>query len=383
MKPVFFQPAVGLRAYLATWVVLGHGLQLAGYVKSKNPVIAFLLRGDAAVSVFIILSGFVITNLLLGKQETYGQYIVRRFFRLFPVYAVCATLGFFAVSLWARYVDLVPWNAAPWWLDYRGLIHELETEGRVHFWEHLGLHAVMLHGLVPAEVLGRAAITFLPAAWSISLEWQFYLIAPLVIGCLGSWTRTTALLVLCGILYTLASKGYLGTYTSTSTIFLAVHYFGIGIGSRLAYERLRALAVSPVVVAALFATAAIVMTKDPLPVVVWGVFFSYLALEEQAPRSGAVFRKLTTNGVVTALGDASYSLYLIHRPIQVVLAYLAVNAFTVSRGAIFATQVLALFVAAGISLFSYRYVEQVGQRWGSRLAELLLRRGVVTAELAR
>jgi peptidoglycan/LPS O-acetylase OafA/YrhL len=383
MRPLFFQPAVGLRAYLATWVVLGHGLQLAGYVKSKNPLVAFLLRGDAAVSVFIILSGFVITNLLLSKQETYGQYIVRRFFRLFPVYAVCSVVGFFVVPAWVRYVELVPWHDASWWSDYSALIHELASEVRVHFWRHLGLHAVMLHGVVPSEVLPRAAVTFLPAAWSISLEWQFYLVAPFVVACLGSWVRTTALLCLCGGVYTLASKGYLGTYTSSSTILLAVHYFAIGIGSRLAYEPLRTLAISPVVLAALVSMGAIVMARDPLPILVWGAFFSYLALDARAPRSGALFRKLTTNRWATELGDASYSLYLIHRPIQVVLAYLAAQSFAITRGAVFATQLVALVAAAGISLLSYRYIEKVGQQWGSRLAELLVRRGAAEPELAR
>jgi peptidoglycan/LPS O-acetylase OafA/YrhL len=39
----------------------------------------------------------------------------------------------------------------------------------------------MLHGLVPEILLPNSSDTFLPPAWSISSEWQFYLVAPALI----------------------------------------------------------------------------------------------------------------------------------------------------------------------------------------------------------
>lgn len=42
------------------------------------------------------------------------------------------------------------------------------------------LHIPMLHGVVPEFVIPSAPLAFLKPAWSISLEWQFYLLAPLV-----------------------------------------------------------------------------------------------------------------------------------------------------------------------------------------------------------
>ena len=38
----------------------------------------------------------------------------------------------------------------------------------------------MLHGIVPETILPRSSIALLGPAWSISLEWQFYLVAPLL-----------------------------------------------------------------------------------------------------------------------------------------------------------------------------------------------------------
>ncbi|MST94839.1 MAG: acyltransferase, partial [Pedosphaera sp.] len=43
------------------------------------------MRAGMAVDIFLILSGFVIFN-LLDRGETYGVFITRRFFRLFPAF---------------------------------------------------------------------------------------------------------------------------------------------------------------------------------------------------------------------------------------------------------------------------------------------------------
>jgi peptidoglycan/LPS O-acetylase OafA/YrhL len=42
-------------------------------------------------------------------------------------------------------------------------------------------HLFMMHGAVPNDVLPHSEYAFNMPAWSISLEWQFYLVAPLFI----------------------------------------------------------------------------------------------------------------------------------------------------------------------------------------------------------
>src|SRR3984957_6679693 len=67
------------RGFLSWIVGGGHVVWLAGYhgIIQHN-------AGVYAVDGFIILSGFVIAQLLLTKNEPYGLYIFRRFKRLFP-----------------------------------------------------------------------------------------------------------------------------------------------------------------------------------------------------------------------------------------------------------------------------------------------------------
>ena len=88
-----FDELEGLRGWLA-WIVVGWHLVLACDLKSR-----FLLfqpaagAASVAVDVFIILSGFVITHLMLDKHESYAPYLLRRALRLYPNYIVALALG--------------------------------------------------------------------------------------------------------------------------------------------------------------------------------------------------------------------------------------------------------------------------------------------------
>ena len=79
----------GLRGLLAVWVWLYHAPYISGDWNSLPEVVRTFLGGDKAVDVFIILSGFVISLLLLREREPYRTFLWRRFLRLYPVYIVC------------------------------------------------------------------------------------------------------------------------------------------------------------------------------------------------------------------------------------------------------------------------------------------------------
>jgi peptidoglycan/LPS O-acetylase OafA/YrhL len=146
-------------------VVVVHVFWLAGYTGAIQA-----RAGAYAVDGFIILSGFVITQLLVAKNEPYGIFIFRRFIRLFPAFVVCLAI--------ALLVRPFTFGTAP-----SELIREA-SENR-YFWWHLGAHASLIHGLVPTAWLPLSQLAFLPPGWSISLEFQLYLVAPLVLWWLG------------------------------------------------------------------------------------------------------------------------------------------------------------------------------------------------------
>ena len=77
----------GLRGYLALWVVIDHLLGCCGYGLNNLSGLFYILRsGWYAVDLFIIISGFVVFYLLDNKEEKYKQFIIRRFFRIWPLF---------------------------------------------------------------------------------------------------------------------------------------------------------------------------------------------------------------------------------------------------------------------------------------------------------
>lgn len=357
----------GLRGYLALWVALGHGLQLAGFLTLPGPL-AVLLRGEAAVALFMIVSGFVISHLLLQGRETYGQYIVRRFMRLFPAYLLCCVVGYFILGSWVEIVQTAPWRDMPGWADYAGGVAEIANQTYQNTAPHALLHLFMLHGLVPNEALPRAAMTFLPAAWSLSLEWQFYLVAPFVLRALTSPTRTVIVALVFAVLFVAYEKGLLGAYPIPATLAATSGYFAIGIASRLLYPTLRELTVPPAMFAAAAAFLLLCFSSEFLPLAVWMTFYAYLVWGGSSPIVGRVFTVLLASRWPLFLGRSSYSLYLIHRPIQVVFGALALDLVELGRVEMLAVQVAAIVAAIPVAYLMYRLVETPGIALGKRLS---------------
>jgi len=366
-KPVFFTDIVGLRIYLALWVAVGHGLQLSGFLERSNPLFSLLLRGHDAVILFMIVSGFVITNLLIVKQESYSRYIVRRFFRLYPAFVLACVAGYLLIDDWYFIVQNVPWQSAAWSSYSRG-IGELQAQATTNLPPHMIAHALMIHGAIPNEVLSRSAMTLLPAAWSISLEWQFYLVAPLVIAAFGSRWRMSLIAVASLILLILYRKSLLGSYDSEAVLVANTHFFLIGIASRLAYDHLSTFKASPLIGALLSVFLAVALTKAVLPIAIWGAFLCYSLWHREAPVTGHMFRWLTQSRPAQILGEASYSLYLVHRPVQVALAATCMTFIQVNQWTMLAIQMAAIGIALPISVVIYFTVERWGIRMGQKIA---------------
>lgn len=75
-----------LRGLLALWVVIGHTITNSGYADKDLGLLKLAAMPSLAVDVFIILSGFVIFFLLDQQRTPYLQFIVKRWFRLAPVF---------------------------------------------------------------------------------------------------------------------------------------------------------------------------------------------------------------------------------------------------------------------------------------------------------
>ncbi len=167
----------GLRGYMAIWVWITHVTTMAALPLNKNTGWGRILaNGDLAVGVFIMLSGFVISASVLNANTKYSEYITRRALRLFPAYIVCLVISILILNLSIGVLHALPWDAN----RTEGRLAYLEAS-RTNFWPHLLLHSTMLHGLIPDSVLPYTSYAFMGQAWSLTLEWQFYLVAPVLL----------------------------------------------------------------------------------------------------------------------------------------------------------------------------------------------------------
>ncbi|WP_223215746.1 acyltransferase family protein [Rhizobium herbae] len=211
-----------LRGVLAIWVVIGH---VATASALHGRLIEAKLYNFHAVTVFILLSGFAIAALIDKKPERYGLYITRRALRIFPAY-----LFYLALSVLLADFALETWLDAP-----SGVMQAARTTiaaDTLAYWPwHLAAHLPALHGLVPQHLLPSTDYAFLGQAWSISLEWQYYLIAPFFISLLTS--RMNA--VRCGSLIAGAlvtafivprmPESFIGGWLPAFTLGIATFYF--------------------------------------------------------------------------------------------------------------------------------------------------------------
>ena len=154
-----------LRGWAALMVMATHYVAL---LTSQSGLWGFASTG---VDLFFALSGYVFAPYLFGKPLSLAPHLIRRLFRLYPLY-VCALLMYAGLRL--------PDPSA---------------------WDHFGIHLVMGHTLASPEI----AYFYNAAFWSLPPEVEYYLLLPLLawiaIRFAAARYRFAALLVLAALMH--------------------------------------------------------------------------------------------------------------------------------------------------------------------------------------
>lgn len=168
VSATYFPGLHGLRFIAAMLVMFSHVELMKGYhgypSQHEHPVVYEL--GRIAVTFFFVLSGFLITYLLLVERERTGTIAVRKFYarrvlRIWPLYFLVVALAFFVLPR-LSFFDIPHYTAA------------LPD----HFHATLPLYLVFLPQLALSLF---AAVPYAEPLWSIGVEEQFYLLWPLLI----------------------------------------------------------------------------------------------------------------------------------------------------------------------------------------------------------
>jgi len=370
-------PIEGLRAYLALWVVVCHALEASGYeAEAYTGLPKLALMGEYAVQLFIIISGFVIMLALDTRRETYVQFLVRRFSRLFPVFIVL-----FVVAMPLSQVSL--WNLAHASQYLTSDQIEFRTDRMEAWWTNIRwnipLHLLMLHGVVPNSLIQDAPGAFLTPAWSLSLEWQFYLVAPVAFAWAVS-TKSYRRLGLCAlcIVLVVAARYVLPSVEYGAALPFHVQFFFLGAVSYFIYKgkvthQLSDAAFPAACCLALFLFGLSGSEGALIPIGLWVVFLGLL-LEQPSSISSRLVAPLLTNPVVLYLGRISYSLYLSHILVIIVIQYaLLIWVPDLSRMAHLGVLLGGTTAATiAVSRVLYRYLEAPGIHAGHAMARRLV-----------
>lgn len=368
----------GLRAYLAFWVVFDHVLGACGYsVQMLHGLTKIIRQGWLSVDIFIIISGFVIFYLLDNKNEKYKRFIIRRFFRLWPLFIILFAIGIptsiLSLSNLHEFSDLYPKSSAA---------AELGVE-RIHSWWdhiyiHIGLHLPMLHGIVPDAIVPSAPSAFLGPAWSISLEWQFYLIAPFVFGFLVSKSKSKTAIVSAATLFLFFLAIKLPKVQFGAFLPMHVEYFYLGGLSYFVFRWLRSqplpFSLTPLsLAAAIFAYVSSGWNPNLLPMVLWMLFFTLLIDLQKEKKDSFINLAgwFFNNKFVLYLGKISYSIYLSHALVIVYGQFLILMLFPslTQKEHALALGVIVPVVSVVLSHALYKVIEYPGMKIGKRIAD--------------
>ena len=274
----YFAPLDGLRAVSILLVITAH---------TTDPLYA-RLHGAVGVTIFFVISGYLITTLLLREEERRGRarikaFYIRRAFRILPLYYL--TLLAYIVLIGILHLQAGSsslWHELPWYLTYQ---NDLAPHG--------------------AGIFGQS--------WSLAVEEKYYLLWPLVfvIPMLRKHRLTVA--------------GGLAALTALASLWSATSYFAIYtpilLGCTVAlvldnpalYQRAVRLAITPVALLLIAGLIAWDLSYDNGSDV-HIVFSVMVALLFPAVLVGPRWLSgLLSNRVLVYIGTRSYAVYLIHR----------------------------------------------------------------------
>ena len=262
------------------------------------------------VDLFFVLSGFLITGVLLrarGTEHYYRNFIMRRVLRIFPLYYLFIAVFFLVLPV------LFPWHT------------ELQKLPPLQAWYWLYIPNVRIF------LQGDWYATYAEHTWSLAIEEQFYLVWPLLVLLAGP--KRLLWIAGLGTLCSLAFRIWLTTHGADyakTLVLTPAHLDGVMLGSMLAVliewqpdepQKLRRLLLAAVGVAVvgLAATAVAPLnyaTKHYALTVTWAsLLFAAMIGLTVTGRPGSWLERIFGNRVLRFVGFYSYGLYLIHESI--------------------------------------------------------------------
>ena len=333
-REIAYRPDIdGLRAIAVAMVIVFHLFDV-------------MPGGFIGVDVFFVISGFLITGILLREAEA-GDLSIRRFYERRVRRIAPALLAVIAVSSLIATVLLLPADLVGFG---KSVIATLGFVSNIYFWRDSDYFSPI------------AATKPLLHTWSLGIEEQFYLFVPLLIAfafrmrgrrlALGMILALTAGSLILTVAFFQFGKGNVAFYL------LPTRAWELGFGALLAFVRTKprgrsvasACSVVGVVLIAAFAFEPDPYRLTPVPLPLPAVVGATLLIWA-GQRENPVSRLLAARPMVV-VGLLSYSLYLWHWPVNVFARYWLI------RDPVLTERFAVLLVTVALSWLSWRWIER-------------------------
>ena len=299
----------GIRGLAILLVMFSHFIVVGHHLDTGSAFSRVMRSGYLGVDLFFVLSGFLITGILIDSKNSphyFRIFYIRRALRIFPLYY--AVLG----VAWLSVIFITPGDS----LRLKG------QDSLAWYW----LYASNIGMAVKGNWLASPFWVSLGHFWSLAVEEQFYLVWPFLVFVTGikRLERICVVLVLSSPLISLILLGWIGelaTYVSTLSrlgALAAGAWLAVSWRKPGAWQRIRPnFAPIAWVAGALLLSERTILPEldflEPSVALVLGGAAVGLAASGAGGRSRRFFLEST---VLRGLGKYSYGIYIYHHALK-------------------------------------------------------------------
>lgn len=326
--------------------------------------------GWIGVILFFVLSGFLITSILLNSKNSdhyFSTFYIKRLLRIFPLYYLYLALVFFVIY--------------PLFFDHASSVEQskmvVAKDAQVWFWFYLANIKEFISG-----TFFGGSVSHL---WSLSIEEQFYVVWPIIVLFfpVKNLKFLSIVLVIIAVILRIVfyfkgiSPGLIYSFTLTrmdSIIMGALVAIIVYQGTVIKYNRVKIIFIifTLLSIGMLYSLGkragshAIIYT---IGFSIIGIAFALLVTLLQSP-TPFLFRYLFSNKILVFFGKYSYALYLIHPFVkQLVTRYLPIPG--TSLGSIFPIGLFFIVICFCVSITFALLSWNLYEKWFLKLKKRL------------
>ncbi len=355
-KKFFFLNLDGIRTCAFLMVFFGHCFRwvpLQGKFEELEWISDLMTNlSNMGVNLFFVLSGFLITYMLMNEQTETGtisisKFYIRRILRIWPLYYIVVAVGFIVVFFVFK---LLPMNL----LTFRGTM----------------FYAFFLVNF--EHIYYNLTHTLISVLWSVSVEEQFYLCWPLLLAFTKRqyYPLLFAVLIAASIMFRINTSVTSYRIMHYHTLAIAIYLLIGGLGAWLVYTKRKFLDLITeipkytivIVYVSLAFIASIHKTYladyEALICLFYAPAFLFVVLEQNYAKHS--FYKMSRIWALDFLGKYTYTLYCTHFFSIFAVCFIHIHFLKLPDDNLFLYSlewVIAAFLCISSAILIYRYYE--------------------------